>query len=73
MKRFLAFFGDDYYAQGGMLDFIGDFDTMAEATDAIAAIALPKMCDYDNQGETFWGWHWSHVWDSETRTRIDNK
>lgn len=32
MKRFLVFAGDDYYPTGGWDDFVGDCDTLAEAT-----------------------------------------
>lgn len=31
MKRYLLFFGDIYYASGGMNDLEGDFDTIEEA------------------------------------------
>lgn len=31
MKRFLLFAGEDYYPIGGWNDFLGDFDTVAEA------------------------------------------
>lgn len=31
MKRFLLFEFDDYYPQGGMEDFTGEYDTQEEA------------------------------------------
>lgn len=31
MKRYLLFFGMDYYPAGGWSDFKGDFDTIEEA------------------------------------------
>lgn len=33
-KRFWLFAGDFYYPSGGMRDFIGSFDTVAEALSA---------------------------------------
>lgn len=30
-KKYLLFAGDDYYPSGGMVDYIGSFDTIAEA------------------------------------------
>jgi hypothetical protein len=35
MKRYLAFVGYAYYPNGGMDDFLGDFDTAEEAIKAI--------------------------------------
>lgn len=35
MKRYLAFRGTIFYAAGGMNDFLGDFDTLEEAQEAV--------------------------------------
>jgi hypothetical protein len=35
MKRYLAFYGDNYYPHGGMNDFVGSYDTLDEAKDAV--------------------------------------
>lgn len=35
MKKFMVFFGQWYYPNGGMDDFIGDFDTIKESIKAI--------------------------------------
>ena len=34
MKRYWLFEQEQYYPSGGMLDFVGDFDTVEEAEDA---------------------------------------
>ncbi len=57
MKRYLAFCGDNYYPCGGMNDFIGDFDTLEQAIQAIDA-------------EFVYCQSWAHVWDCETRTEV---
>ncbi len=33
MKNFLLFYGNEYYPQGGFIDFEKDFDTFLEAVD----------------------------------------
>lgn len=50
MKRFLVFVGDDYYPQGGWRDFRGDYDSQAQAMDAIGQLAALRM-----RGQ-WWGW-----------------
>jgi len=35
MKRFLVFTGDEHYPNGGWDDFVGSFDTLAEAMDRL--------------------------------------
>lgn len=34
MKRFWVFAGESYYAEGGMADYIGQFDNIADAIKA---------------------------------------
>lgn len=56
MKRFLLFAGETYYALGGMNDFQGCADTIAEA----------KLY-FDNHGNGgFRDWDWFQIVDSET-------
>jgi hypothetical protein len=59
MKRFLVFCCDTYYPSGGMDDFIGDFDTIKDATDALNDA-------YDKISYSGFG----HVWDSDSRYKI---
>lgn len=40
MKRYLAFYGDFYYPNGGAGDLLSDFDTLQDAVEAIKAKAL---------------------------------
>ena len=62
MKRFLVFFGADYYPSGGMLDFIGDFKKFDEAHKF--------LMDY---AEGDWWWQWGHIWDSKKRKIVFKK
>lgn len=34
MKKYLLFYGDDYYPNGGVADFKQDYETLEEAVDA---------------------------------------
>lgn len=34
-KRYFAFYGDVYYPSGGMDDFVGSYETIADAKQAI--------------------------------------
>ena len=60
MKRFLAFYGSNYYPLGGMDDFIGDFNALGDAINhikekhkkALKAGFSDEFC-------------WSNVWDSK--------
>lgn len=76
MKRFLAFYGDNYYPSGGVYDLLGDFDTLMEAVAALEAkvrseqsepamlalmgIPVPKP----------WQHHWAHVFDQEEAREV---
>ena len=60
MKRFLAFAGPQYYPETGMLNFVGDFDSMDEALGK--AIPTAK--------ESSENLHWYQVFDSETNAII---
>lgn len=57
MKRYLAFFGHEYYPMGGMEDFIGDFDSVDEALQAIDA----------RRHESSSTFIWNHVYDTVER------
>jgi hypothetical protein len=56
-KRYLAFAGSSYYADGGWLDFVGYAATKEEAV----AIAKAKCAEIDSYGG------WWHVVDIEAK------
>lgn len=61
MKRYMLFAGDSYYAKGGMQDFIGTYDTLAEAL--LKSEGCWEYCSV--QEKEFWyEWDWYHVYDS---------
>lgn len=62
MKRFFAFYGENHSAQGGMSDFIGDFDDLEEAIHFIREKDKNEVLNYRN-----WEISWGEVWDSEDR------
>ena len=62
MKRYLAFYGDDYYPIGGMGDFIGDYDTKEEAIQAIEEAHKKNRPD-----DLKWEWAWKQIYDTEKR------
>ena len=59
MKRYLAFFGDNFYPDGGMGDFLSDH---SEATEAIKAISNADRLRGGIQGSLMTSW--GHVYDT---------
>lgn len=55
MKRFLLFFGSNYYPAGGMADFQGDFATLEEALK-FSTIRT--------------GWDWIQIYDTTIRATV---
>lgn len=68
MKRYLAFFGDNYYPYGGMEDFLSDHDNQDNAKHAI----LDK---FNEDGEYIEDSHlkWGHVYDTVNKEIVYNK
>lgn len=66
MKRYLAFYGSNYYPSGGMEDFIGDFDTAIEAKESVIEKNNSNILP-----DKEWDWNWYQIWDSETRLFVD--
>lgn len=62
MKRYLAFYGNEYYPMGGMEDFVGDFDTEEDAKDAI--IKAKKLNNRIDEG---WAYDWAQIYDTEIK------
>lgn len=57
LRRFLLLGGENYYARGGMHDFISSHDTLDDAVrSAHAAEDAPKFSDQID---------WWHVWDCQ--------
>ena len=67
MKKYLAFYGAVYYPSGGMDDFIGDYETLEEAIQAIN-----KKHKEDSYRET-WEYAWANVWNTEDRIEVYTK
>lgn len=66
MKRYLVFSGLNYYASGGMDDFIGDYD------DYLAAVE--EVDKRVNESKNPYGYdNWGHIYDTKTRELIYNK
>lgn len=59
MKKYLLFAGHNYYPAGGVLDFIGDYDTLEEALEE----ANRKEGWEDYKTEVY---DWWHVVDHDT-------
>jgi hypothetical protein len=74
MKRYLLFFGDIYYANGGMDDFRGDFDTVEEAIAFAEQLPLEHLPSHmleeytkPEQYEQKWFSKWYSVYDTVER------
>lgn len=86
MKRYLLFVGPDYYASGGMEDFMGDFDGIETAKGFIN-----PAVDYLDDVSGWWEGlpapkpilertptdfmeirddHWAHIYDTEGRVFV---
>jgi len=72
MKRYLAFFGDNYYPDGGMGDFLSDHDSLGVAENAILDADKSKgSIQSSNLGslESSWG----HVYDTVNKKIVYKK
>jgi len=53
LKRYLAFFGDQYYPLGGMEDLLGSSDTLGSAVEQLNskcnALQRPRTCVWVNR------------------------
>ena len=68
MKNYLTFYGDCYYPCGGMKDFIGDFDTIEQAKEAITMAHLINRPE-DKEFE----WAWASIWSIIDRLEVFSK
>ena len=67
MKRYLAFYGDWYYADGGMDDFIADCDTVEDCEKAIKEAHIKN-----NPDDLEWKLAWKQIYDTEKREMVVN-
>jgi len=63
MKKYLAFYGNKYYPNEAMGNFIGDFDNKQDAIDSIRKTSTEK----DNASMDY---NWGLVYDIEERKYI---
>jgi hypothetical protein len=71
MQRYLAFYGHCYHPNGGMSDFLSDYDTIEEAILAIDKEI--KKVGYQNTIEEIWDNYWAHIFDTESRQVVWSK
>ena len=64
MKRYLAFFGHNFYPNGGMGDFLSDHHNLDDAREAILS-QYPPEWDWDNS--------WGHVYDTVNKEIVYKK
>lgn len=64
MNRYLSFFGDDFYPDGGMGDFLNDFKTLGEAMKAI-------QHEFDTDKSV--SFPWGHVYDTVNKEIVFKK
>ena len=65
MKRYLAFYGDNYYPNGGMDDFVGSFNTIEGAKVAV-------MVEHSKRTHPPHHWEnmWAHIYDSKADMEV---
>ena len=62
MKRYLAFYGSEYYPSGGIGDFLCSFDTFEDAETCILNENIKE------NGKKCFKYNWGQVYDS-----VENK
>jgi len=65
MKQYLVFYGNSYYSSGGMGDFIGDFDNLEVAIDALLQLHKEK-----NPNNKKWDEFYGVIWCSKTKKDV---
>ena len=63
MNRYLSFFGDEFFPNGGMDDFLGDYEDLFEAKEAITSKQLKTMLTSS----------WGHVYDTVNKEIVYKK
>ena len=67
MKRYLVFYGYDYYPSGGMNDFIGSFDHIIECE-----LSILKEHKKDGNDVDDWEYRWKQIYDIKEKKFIIN-
>lgn len=67
-KRYLLFYGDIYYPQGGMDDYKNSFDSLEEAVIFVDTYINENKI-YDTVQEE-WEYRWAHVYDITTMNKV---
>jgi hypothetical protein len=65
MKNYLLFHGAIYYPGRGMDDFVGDYDTIVEAMQA-----LEDVHNEENPDDLEWDMSWGYVWSVRDRKKV---
>jgi len=70
MKKFLLFFGEQYYPSQGMEDLLSEHDTMEEALSAFESHVKSEIEEYRKGIEDFMGQKWAIIYDTELRKEV---
>lgn len=62
MNKYIAFYGDIFYPEGGMNDLLGYFDSIEDAVNYIKKAHLNNRPD-----DLKWDWAWGHILNVETK------
>lgn len=65
LKRFLAFYGSNYYPSGGWEDFLIDCDELEEAKQKLLEKELKSRPP--EHGYNTWEFSWAQIFDTETQ------
>ena len=68
MKKYLAFYGLQYYPEGGMRDCLGTFDNLEDACNAVLAQKKLMRPDtvFKNSNQNDWDGDWFEIYNTET-------
>ena len=68
MKRYLAFYGQEFYPSGGWNDYEGDYDTKEAAVSAMEQLAEVNRIRIDDK--SLWYGQWAHIIDRDTKAEV---
>ena len=74
MKRYLVFFGAEYYPSGGMNDFLTDCDSIEDGkikiAERIKSLFVENGDSAIEQYEYNKKYNWAHIYDTEERKEV---
>ena len=77
MKRYIVFYGDRYYPQGGWEDCIGSFDSVKAGRKQIIHKILEDFSEFDGtkieEYRYAFNLSWWHIYDTKEQKIIYNK